>query len=97
LPWSPSSPVVEILHLSVLGLFLFRQQAFLLQLSDRLAISGVLISVDHPRDPVPAALQGGRKEALRGLGVAPVGEVEVKRRGIFVDRAVEVLPAPLDR
>src|SRR5512132_1355535 len=50
---------------------------------------------DHSQDPVPAALQGGRKEALGGLGVAPVGEVEVERRAFFVDRAVEILPPPL--
>ena len=56
----------------------------------------VLVGVDHPRHPVPAAPQGGSKAALGGLGVAPVGEVEVERRAIFVDRAVEVLPAPLD-
>src|SRR5512133_4033594 len=54
------------------------------------------VGVDHPRDPVPAALQGGRKEALGGLGVAPVGEEAVERRATFVDRAVEILPAPLD-
>ena len=41
-------------------------------------------------------MQGGRKEALGGLGVAPVGEVEVERRAVFVDRAVEVLPAALE-
>src|SRR5512133_345776 len=37
----------------------------------------------------------GQKPLCR-LGVAPVGEVEIERRTLFVDRAIEVLPAPLD-
>ena len=45
--------VVEILHLSVLGVF--RQPAFLLQLGDRLAVGRVLVGVDDPRRPLAAA------------------------------------------
>ena len=86
--------VVTVLSLAMLELG--RDRALLLQLGDRLAVGRVLVRVDHPRDPVPAALQGGRKEALGGLGVAPVGEEAVERRATFVDRAVEILPAPLD-
>jgi hypothetical protein len=67
---------------------LFRQQAFLLQLSDRLAVGRVLVGIDDLGLPVAAAPQCLGQKPLCRLGVAPVGEVEVERRAIFVDRAV---------
>lgn len=79
-------PVVEVLHLPVPGVF--RQQAFLLQLSDRLAVGRVLVGIDDLGLPVAAATQRLGQKPLRRLGVAPVGEVKVERRATFVDRAV---------
>src|SRR5512144_2278871 len=60
-------PVVEILHLSVLGAF--RQQAFLLQLSDRLAVGRVLVGVDDLRRPVAAAPQCLGKNRFAALAL----------------------------
>src|SRR5512144_1199688 len=56
----------------------------------------VICVVDDPRCPVAAAPQCLGQKPLCRLGVAPVGEVEVERRTVFVDCAVEVLPVPLD-
>jgi hypothetical protein len=87
-------PIVEILHLPVLGLI--RQEAFLLQLGDRLAIGGVLVGIDDVRLPVAAAAQCLGEKPLRRLGVASVGEIEVERRATFVDRPVQLFPLALD-
>ena len=94
LPVVTLQPVVEVLHLSVPGLF--RQQAFFLQLRDRLAVGGVLVGVDDPGLPVAAATQRLGQESLRRLGVAPVGKEEVQRVAALVDRPVQVLPLALD-
>jgi hypothetical protein len=75
---------------------LFRQQAFLLQLGDRLAVGGVLVGVDDLGLPVAVAPQRLGQEPLGRLRVASVGEVKVQRVAVLVDRSVQVFPAALD-
>ena len=65
------------------------------QVAPRHAVASQLISYDHPRH-ILQALQQPAKEALGGLGIAPILNKDVEDNAVLIDGTPEIVLHPLD-
>jgi hypothetical protein len=82
--------VIEVLHRSVLAVFL--QNTLVFELHNCRRVSGILVGVDDPRVRMVRTAQGFGQKALSRCCIASSREKEVDRRTDGVYRPVQIHP-----